>query len=68
VATASSPPSWHHSSPALGDAFKAKSGYELAVVEKGANKLGDDNWELVAVGQYGNYTHQYVFKRPKIAK
>ena len=48
--------------------FKPQSGYANEVEEKGLNKLGAENWELVGVTTYGPYSFRYFFKRSKAEK
>jgi hypothetical protein len=47
---------------------KPGSDNSIAVVEKGLNKLGAENWELVDVTYLGVNTFQYSLKRPKTSK
>lgn len=47
---------------------KPGSDNSTQVMEKGLNKLGAENWELVDVTYLGVNTFQYSFKRPKTPK
>ena len=50
------------------EAWDPDGEYTTEIEEKGLNKLGAENWELVNVMSLGVTRYHYAFKRPKAPK